>query len=586
MSQEPAHHARYAYLRLVVACVLSLTALPWLSGKAFISLQVGHLLWVEATGWTLCTLCVLAAVFHLGHDPRIWRLRWPLAIGLPVGWMAIKAIAAALNLSPLSPWQTVLLVTTATLYTLWIPWMFLRRWGWPLRAGVLLLLLASSAPYWALLQFEGLTGELGLHYAWRQWQAAPQIENLPGQPEPSADVTPVVIDPARDYPQFLGPGRNGVLSDTKMSPKWNQTPPQLNWRRRVGAAWSSVAIADGRLWTMEQREDQEVVACYRLNDGKPLWAYGYNARYDSPMGGAGPRSTPTIYQNRVYTTGATGQVHCLNAATGELVWQADMLQGRTSMYHGESNSPLIVPGETADLLIVAPTGEGGPSLIAYDAATGEVKWQTEEDRASYSSPRLVTLAGRPQILLLACQHLLSIDPQSGDVLWRYAWSNRVETSVAQPLVHTGGQDRVFISCGYGQGAAMLQVKQSATGELSVESLWTSKAMKNKFCGSVPLDGYIYGMDDGILACINAANGRKQWKKGRFGHGQILLAGKHLIVQCEDGDVALLKPTPKGPGELARIEALDGKTWNHPALAGSTLVVRNATEMACYELPTP
>jgi len=591
MTDAAAHRSKFAYWRLGIACVLSLTALPWLSGKAFISLLVGHLLWVETLGWVVCTAAVLVAVFRLGCDDRIWRWRWPLAIGLPVLWMTIKAVALLLNLSPLSPWQTSLLVTTTTLYTLWIPWMFFRPWSPAVRGAVLVLLIALSAPYWLLIEFKGLTGELGLHYAWRQWKPDAALLTSGtaadgGTVEPGRDETADVnVDPLHDYPQFLGPAGNGVLSDTNLSSEWRTSPPELKWRRDVGPGWSGVAVAAGRLWTQEQRGSDECVSCYRLEDGAPLWVYSYAADFDSPMGGAGPRATPTIANKRVYTLGATGLLHCLHAATGKRIWQADTLDGRKSMYHGEANSPLYVASKSGDMIVAAPTGEGGPSLIAYDAATGAVRWKSSEGRASYSSPAVAEICGKRQLLLFGGGSICGFDLNTGVTLWRRAWANRVETAVAQPLVHVGGKDRVFVSCGYGKGSLMLQLSQQADGGFRVKELWTSKDMKNKFCSSAPLDGFIYGMDDGILACINAASGRRQWKRGRYGHGQILLAGRLLLVQCENGDIALLRPTPEGPGEIARLPALNGKTWNHPALSDGMLVVRNSAQMACYRLPT-
>ena len=377
----------------------------------------------------------------------------------------------------------------------------------------------------------------------------------------------------------MGEHRNAIVADVAPARDWKTNPPKLLWRRNVGAGWGSFAIAGGRAFTQEQRGDKECVVCYDLYTGRELWRHADDFAFRSPLGGPGPRATPMVADDRVYAVGAEGRLNCLDAETGKRVWFADILQGDENTFHGVTGSPLI----HNDWVIVSPPGPKGPCIAAYNRNTGKRVWSTGNDRATYSSPTIATLAGVEQVLLHHEEGVASFDLSTRRECWSFPWTNHVNTNVAQPLVHAGGEDQVMIACGYGIGAAMLQVAKSEDDEWSVKELWTSKAMKTKFCTAVIHGDYAYGLDDGILACIDIRNGRKKWKGGRYGHGQVLLAGDMLIVQTEAGGVRLVEPSPKGLREKGGVEPFEGKTWNPPALAYPFLVVRNAEFAACYEL---
>jgi outer membrane protein assembly factor BamB len=333
-------------------------------------------------------------------------------------------------------------------------------------------------------------------------------------------------------------------------------------------------VADGRAFTIEQRRRQEVATAYDMSTGRELWANAWDAEFVESMGGDGPRATPTWNEGRVYALGATGELRCLDAATGKPIWSRNILSDNhaENLSWGMAAAPLIV----GDKVIVLPGGPAGQSVVAYNKLTGEPLWKALDDKQAYTSPMLVTLAGKRQILVVSALRAMGLTVEDGTLLWEYPWRTEYDVNSAQPLVI--GDNRVFLSAGYGHGSAVLEI--AAEG---VKQVWASNRMKNKFSSSVLFEGNIYGFDEAILACINAETGELKWKGGRYGYGQLLLARGLLVVTTETGDVALVKATPEGHRELARFHAVSGKTWNNPALADGRLLVRNETEMACFRI---
>jgi len=251
--------------------------------------------------------------------------------------------------------------------------------------------------------------------------------------------------------------------------------------------------------------------------------------------------------------------------------------GASNLQWGMSASPLIVD----DKVIVLPGGTSGKSVVAYNKMTGAPVWKVLDDQASYTSPMLATLAGRRQILVVTARRLVGLTPEDGSLLWEHAWANQASINVSQPIIVD--RNRVFISAGYGKGAALVEVSGNGDKTLAARTVWENNAMKNKFNSSVLHNGHIYGLDEGILTCVNVATGERKWKGGRYGYGQVLLAGGNLLVSTEDGEIVLVRATPEQHSEVAKFSALEGRTWNVPAIANGRLLVRNTTHMACYNL---
>ena len=382
------------------------------------------------------------------------------------------------------------------------------------------------------------------------------------------------------WTDFRGPARDGRYLQRRLNLEWPEAGLTPIWKQPIGGGYASFVVADGHAFTLEQRRDQEVVAAYDAATGRELWTHAWDARFDEMLGGPGPRATPTWRDGRVYALGATGRLWCLEADTGDVVWDRDILSdsGATNLEWAMSGAPLIVDG----MVIVQPGGAAGWSVVAYDRETGEVVWHALDDEAAYTSPMLTTLAGHRQVVTVTAERAIGLS-LGGDLLWEYPWHIAAVPNVAQPVVV--GPDRLFLSASYGKGAAVIELT-GAQPPLTAETVWSNNRMKNRFSSSVLHNGYIYGLDESILACVDAATGELQWKGGRYGYGQLLLVGDHLIVLTERGELALVRATPEGHEEIARSSAIDGKTWNVPALADGRLLVRNAREMAGFDLSLP
>lgn len=398
------------------------------------------------------------------------------------------------------------------------------------------------------------------------------------QPAKTAAVAAPLKLPAAYWTDFRGPGRDGRYGELKIDTHWPAEGPRLLWRQPVGGGYASFVIADGRAFTIEQRRNQEVVAAYEVETGHELWTHGWEAEFRESMGGDGPRATPTWHSGRLYALGAQGELRCLNAENGKQVWAVNILNDNqaTNITWGMAASPLIVD----DKVIVLPGGPAGKSVVAYDKFSGVPIWKVLDDQQAYTSPMLVTLAGKRQILIVSARRAMGLAVEDGALLWDYPWITEHEINSAQPIVL--GENRFFISAGYGHGSAVVEVLSNSQ-KFSAKTVWENTKMKNKFTSSVLENGYLYGLDEAILACIQADTGQLKWKGGHYGYGQVLIASGHLIVLSESGELALVKATPDGYQELARFQAIEGKTWNHPAISGGRLLVRNANQMACFDL---
>jgi outer membrane protein assembly factor BamB len=384
-----------------------------------------------------------------------------------------------------------------------------------------------------------------------------------------------------EWAGFRGAHRDGTVDDVAVATDWTRSPPVELWRRPVGPGWSSFAIAGDHVYTQEQRGDDEIVACYRLSTGEPVWVHKDRARFWESNGGAGPRATPTAHGDRVYAMGATGLVNALDARTGRRIWSRDAAAdtGAKQPGWGFAASPLVVH----DLVVVAASGR----LVAYDAASGTPRWKgPTSGGGGYSSPHLVTVQGVDQIVFLRGGGAVGVSPAEGSVLWEYAWEDGA--SIVQPAVTPDGDLLVAGADAMGGlGIRRLSLSRDADRWTLTEK-WTSRGLKPYFNDFVVHKGHAFGFDGSILSAIDLATGERAWKGGRYGHGQMVLLRSQglLLVLAEDGDLALVSATPEKFEQIARFKAIDGKTWNHPALVGQVLLVRNGEEMAAFRLQAP
>jgi outer membrane protein assembly factor BamB len=393
--------------------------------------------------------------------------------------------------------------------------------------------------------------------------------------EETAAPAPAVRAP---WPSYRGANRDGIYDQTAINTAWPSNGLPELWRQKVGGGYASMVVAQGLVYTIEQRRDQEVTAAYDLNTGIQRWEHSWPGHFVEGMGGNGPRATPVWDKGTLYSLGAQGELRALDGSNGELRWKTNILQDAeaSNLTWGMSGSPLVTDGK----LIVFPGGRSGKSVIAYDVTDGSIVWTSQSDKAGYASPQLATLAGMRQVLFFSGTRIVGLDISGGSLLWEHPWATNNDINSAQPIQID--DDHLWLSSSYGHGAGLLKIVERG-GSLTVKTVWEKNTLRNKFNSSVLYEGHIYGLDDSILACIDVQTGERKWKGGRYGYGQILLAGDHIIVLTESGEVVLVKATPEGHEEIAMFSALEGKTWNVPAVADGILLVRNQTEMAAYNL---
>ncbi len=471
------------------------------------------------------------------------------------------------------------------------------------------ILLASGA--WTLVRTGGFTGSFENDLAWR-WTPTPEQRLLargdgpldsvrseaaipappqalaaaPGHPIAAGGDAPAVLPrvsaattpvPAIEWPGFRGRDRDGVVRGVRIDTDWSASPPTPLWRRPIGPGWSSFAVQGDILYTQEQRGDDEIVAAYRLSTGAPVWKHHDRARFWESSGGAGPRATPTVSNDRVYAFGATGILNALDAADGRVVWSRNVAadsQTRVPDW-GFSSSPLLV----GDLVILAAEG----TLVAYDIATGTPRWFGPVGGLGYSSPHLSTIDGVPQILLLNGGGATSVTPADGRPLWEQRWSSAgASAPIVQPALTEDGD--ILIGDSQARGMRRVAVEHGPDG-WTVGERWMTTGLKPLFNDFVVHKGHAFGFDGSILACIDLADGTRRWKGGRYGNGQLVLLPDQdlLLVLSEEGGLALVAAAADEFTEIARYEAIEGKTWNHPVLVGDVLLVRNGEEMAAFRL---
>jgi outer membrane protein assembly factor BamB len=394
---------------------------------------------------------------------------------------------------------------------------------------------------------------------------------------------------AHDCNGLLGPNRNGSFQGIQLADNWRDSSPRLLWRHPIGIGWSGFAVVGHAAVNLEQREDQECVVCYDARTGTELWCYGETTRFTNEHGD-GPRSTPTIQDRRVVSLGATGILTCIDLETGALHWSKSVFEisAKQNLLFGMTGSPLVFD----DKVVVTPGAGIGSSILCYSLATGEELWRGGDDPASYASPSLAEIAGHRQILSFNGSGLRSYSLK-GSPLWFEPWVTQGESrvNVAQPLVvkHYFDNDsetsntHVLISSGYDKGTALLNVAQR-NGEWKCEVLWTSHQLKSKLSNILVHEGYVYGLDNGLLTCLNLTDGKRAWKQGRYGHGKLLLVGDKLLILAESGELVLVAADSASHRELGRFQALDSKTWNYFSLSGNVVLLRNDREAAAYELP--
>jgi outer membrane protein assembly factor BamB len=486
----------------------------------------------------------------------------------------------------------------------------------PRRASIVVAILLACGSF-TLIRTDGITGGAGSQLAFR-WAATPEerlLAQADDEPEPPATAAataedsgtplsspasgpltaqpsdspatsaaggptalavskPAALLPA-EWPGFRGTGRDGIVRGVRIETNWDQSPPVKLWQRPIGPGWSSFAVRGDLCYTQEQRGNDEIVDCYKVSTGEPVWRHRDPVRFWESNGGAGPRATPTIAGARIYTFGATGILNALDAASGSVVWSRNVASDsdtKVPMW-GFSSSPLV----EGDVVIVAAAGK----LVGYDIA-GKLRWLGPGHGGGYSSPHRAVIDGVTQILLLSAAGATSVAPSTGAVLWEHAWDGM---TIVQPALISPGEVLISTAGGAGGLGTRRLAVTHGSGGWNVQERWTSNGLKPYFNDLVVHKGHAFGFDGSILSCIDLEDGQRKWKGGRYGNGQLMLLADQdlLLVISEEGELALVGATPDGFKELARFKAIEGKTWNHPVLVGDELLLRNGEEMAAFKL---
>jgi outer membrane protein assembly factor BamB len=525
-------------------------------------------------------------IWWLAASQATWRER---VFGF-LGLVAAAAISIALADPTMRGAATTYFTIPLGLFVFALTAALLKKSPLAVRSGMAVLLGFAGFAVSTLMRSNGMTGDykFALQPRWKQTAEEAMLtahKSNTGASKAgkatagmgSGSLSNALAHP--EWPEFRGADRAGRCLGPKISTNWSNRPPQQLWRIQVGPAWSSFAVAGRMLFTQEQRGPKETVVCYDADSGKEIWKTEIDARLDDPMGGPGPRATPTLANGALYATGSTGTFFRLNPMTGEIVWKKELTQvadSKVPMW-GYSSSPLVV----GPVVIVYGGGAGEKGLLAFDTTSGELRWSAPCPINSYGSPQLNTLLGEDSLLMLTSSGLELLDPANGKRRLDYDWKI-AQFRALQP--HVVGSDTILLPTGMNMGTRAIRIKRS-NDQYTAEEIWTSRQLKPDFVDVVSYQGHVYGNDGGMLTCIDLKTGGRKWKGGRYGKGQILLLENSglLLILSEQGQVVLVAADPSEHREIASFQALEGKTWNHPVLAGDRLYVRNSEQAAAYKV---
>jgi outer membrane protein assembly factor BamB len=515
---------------------------------------------------------------------------------LVVGTLALVTIGTVLASGSAFPSFALFLYSLPFVVVLWPAWLLATPMlSWPVRrAGVLAIFLFAGIIS-SMLRVDGMDGEFNPTFSWRFMPTAEQkllaeLNSTVGQPGvANSKLSDVVLkEEPGDWAGFRGPKRDSRVVGVKINTDWEKSPPKELWRHRIGPGWSSFAVVGGLVFTQEQRGDDEYVVCYDAANGGEVWAHHDTTRFTELVAGPGPRATPTFYEGRIYALGANGDLNCLKASDGSVVWSKNIAIETDAKVPnwGFSSSPLVAHG-LVSVFAGAPPDDNGVQrgVVAFNADTGEKKWtggKGGKDFESYCSPHLAKFNDSEQILINTSGGTEALEPDKGTTLWSHEWPGEIVRVIQPTLV---GDHELLIGTGLGVGTRKISVTNDGK-QWTAQAGWTSRAIKPYYNDMVVVENHLYGFDGSFLVCVDLKDGTGKWRARGYGNGQLLLLAdqKLLLILSEQGDVALVRAQPDKHEELAKFKAMDGKTWNHPVVAHGKLFVRNGETIVCYALP--
>jgi outer membrane protein assembly factor BamB len=391
-----------------------------------------------------------------------------------------------------------------------------------------------------------------------------------------------------DWPQFLGPARNGVYGGLDVAEGWSSNGPPVIWQKAIGHGFSGPVVASHKLILFHRLADQETVECLDARTGSLLWRFAYPTTYQDEFGfDDGPRATPTIAEGRVYTFGAEGSLHCLDFENGKPLWSVDVKADfqAPNGFFGMACSPLV----EGDGVLLNIGGAKGAGIVAFHKTTGKLLWKASDDEASYASPIAATLGGQRYALFFTGNGFVALDPLSGGIRFQYPWHSRNRTSVnaATPLVIG---DTIFLSACYGTGAILLRLQGR-----QVEKLWSGDdLLSNHYATTIELNGFLYGVhgraDPGFsprptLRCVDLKKRTVCWETGSIGAATMIRAGEQLIILSDKGELIEVPANPKAFLAKCRAQVLRSEARAFPALAEAFFYARSKDQLVCLDLGT-
>jgi len=382
-----------------------------------------------------------------------------------------------------------------------------------------------------------------------------------------------------DWTHWRGPHHNGISDEKGWRDQFGPKGPKQLWKASIGTGFSSFSVGDGRVYTMGNIKNRDIVYCFDVATGEELWRHSYPCELMAKNYEGGPHATPTIDGDRVYTFSKRGHLFCLDARSGKVRWSKDLNKdlGFKMPRWGFAGSPLIM----GDLLIL----NAGSSGVAFKKVSGELAWKSDQSPGGYAGPIPFRYQGKQYVAIFAELTLEAVDVNSGEVLWKVPWKTSYNINSADPIIDGNS---VFVSSGYGKGCAMFQF-----GSGSPKQVWKNTEMKNHFSSCILWKGHLYGIDgqagrrSATLKCIDFATGEVLWEKKGFKVGSLMLADEKLIILNGDGELIIAKAQPQSYQEISRAEILTGKCWTPPVLSQKRLFARNADgDLVCMDMRKP
>ena len=394
-----------------------------------------------------------------------------------------------------------------------------------------------------------------------------------------------VAERTESWTRWGGPGQNFRAPAAGIAESWGEHGPERLWSRELGDGYSTILVEDGRLYTMYRADDQEAVICLDAASGETIWEHRYD--HEPRQGhivqfGKGPRATPLIAGDRIYTIGVGGMMHSLAKQSGEVVWAHNLwgeVFGGNWLQHGYASSPL----EYGNMVIALVGGEG-KSIVAFDKNDGSVVWQGLSYRNSYGSPQILEIGGQDQLVTFMTQELIGVDPASGEELWRFPLPSLSQQNISPPVLVDG---RYLFLSSLGTGAYGLELTRGEDGKTEVEELWSSRKIRFYHVTSASDGDWVYGSSGGgapaFMSAVNVKTGEIPWRKRGFAKGNAIYADGRVIVLDEDGKLYLTTATPEDLTVHSQVELLDRVAWSAPTIVGSTMYVRNKVRIMALDL---